>query len=154
MRTKAGSVLACGLVALALAGCRPISAQPEAAPNAPIVTAVPTEEELPVPATQSPITPDTQFAVADLAQRLGVDPNTIAVVRVEEVDWPDGSLGCPQPDMRYPQVLVNGVFIELSVDGQFYHYHGGGGRRPSLCVSKREVLPEDLPGELRGNPDV
>jgi hypothetical protein len=154
MRARDGILLYCGLVALALAGCRPVNDQPGAAASVPVVTAVPTVEELPVPATQPSLTPDAQLAVADLAQRLGVDPKTIAVVRVEEVDWPDGSLGCPQPDMRYKQVLVNGVFIQLAVDGQFYNYHGGGGRRPSLCISKDEVLPEDLPGELRGDPDV
>ena len=86
-----------------------------------------------MPAPQAPITPDAKLAVEDLAQRLGVDGNTIAVVRVEEVDWPDGSVGCPQPDMRYKQALVNGVFIQLAVDGQLYNYHGGGGRRPFLC---------------------
>ena len=101
-----------------------------------------------------PITPDVRLAKADLAQRLQIEPDRIEVVRVEEVDWPDGSLGCPQQDMLYKQVLVNGVFIQLIVKGVTYNYHGGGGRDPFLCISKNEKLPDDLPPEMRGDPDV
>ena len=92
-------------------------------------------------------------AVSDLAARLQVDPQTISVVRVLEVEWPDGSLGCPQPDMQYTQALVNGMFIELRAGDGSYRYHSGGSRAPFLCVSKDELLPEDLPPEL-GGPDV
>ena len=105
-------------------------------------------------AQQVPLTPDVLKAQEDLAQRLGIATSDIQVIRVEEVDWPDGSLGCPQPDMMYRQVLVNGVFIQLSVAGQTYNYHAGGGRDPFLCTAKDEVLPEDLPAEMRGDPDI
>jgi len=87
-----------------------------------------------------------QLAIDDLARRLGIKPEEIKVVRVEEVDWPDGSLGCPQPGMRYKQMLVNGTFIQLKVGDNVYNFHGGGGRRPFLCKSKNEVLPENLRG--------
>lgn len=92
-------------------------------------------------APQLPITPDVAVAIADLAQRLAVEPDDIVVVRVEEVDWPDSGLGCPQPDMNYLQVLTNGVFIQLSVGDQFYNYHSGGGRPPFLCTSPNEWVP-------------
>mgnify|MGYP000853431406 FL=1 len=121
-------------------------------PPAPEATtpAAPAEE---VPMPQPPImTDDVAFALNDLASRLGVAADAISVVRVEEVDWPDGSLGCPQPDMRYTQALVNGTFIQLRAGDQLYNYHSGGRRQPFLCTSKNEVLPEDLPGEMRGNP--
>lgn len=88
----------------------------------------------------------TQLAIDDLARRLRIRPEEIKVVRVEEVDWPDGSLGCPQPGMRYKQMLVNGTFIQLKVGDNVYNYHGGGARRPFLCKSKNELLPEDLRG--------
>ena len=98
--------------------------------------------------------PTVVAARQDLAERLGVASDDISVVRVEEVDWPDGSLGCPMPDMVYTQALVNGVFIQLEAGGQTYNYHGGGRRTPFLCTSKDEVLPEDLPDSMRGNPDM
>jgi hypothetical protein len=98
----------------------------------------------------APPTPQLQQAIADLAARLSIEPAAIGVLRVEELDWPDGSLGCPRDDMSYTQALVNGVFIQLEAGGQRYNYHGRSGDEPFLCTSKDEVLPEDLPPELRG----
>lgn len=161
-----GQVMLGALVLLSLVGCQPIvppveigeQSEPTATDPGPTPTstapAVPTATAHVV--QEVTVTPDIASsslvlqAIDDLAARLGVAPDVIDVVRVEEVDWPDGSLGCPQPDMRYPQVLVNGSFIQLQVGNQTYHYHSGGGRPPFLCTSKDEVLPEDLPPELRG----
>ena len=88
------------------------------------------------------VAPDQQ-AIADLAARLSIAPEAIAVVRMVEVDWPDGSVGCPQPGMRYKQVLTNGTFIQLQVDDQLYNYHSGVGRPAFLCTSPDEVVPEE-----------
>jgi len=71
--------------------------------------------------------------VADLAARLGVDESSITVVSIEEVTWPDGSLGCPQPGMMYTQALVNGSLIVLDVDGTTHEYHSGADGRPFYC---------------------
>lgn len=72
-------------------------------------------------------------AVADLAQRLGVDPSEVSVLSARSVTWPDRGLGCPQPGMAYPQVQVDGSRIELSARGILYAYHSGGSRGPFLC---------------------
>lgn len=103
---------------------------------------------------QSPIRRAARSAIEDLAKRLGIKPEEIAVVRAEEVDWPDGSVGCPQPGMRYKQMLVNGTFVQLKVGDRLYNYHGSGSRAPTLCISKDEVLPEDLKGSARRGPDT
>ncbi len=72
-------------------------------------------------------------ATADLSKRLGVDAAAVTVVSSDEVTWPDGSLGCPEPGMRYTQALVPGNRTILEVDGKQYHYHSGGHRAPFLC---------------------
>jgi hypothetical protein len=72
-------------------------------------------------------------AVADLANRLGVDPSQVSARSARTVTWPDRSLGCPQPGVAYPQVQVDGTLIELSVGGTVYAYHSGGSRGPFLC---------------------
>lgn len=72
-------------------------------------------------------------AVRDLATRLGVPHDRASVVRVVAVTWRDGSLGCPRPGMLYSQALVDGLLIELEVDGTTYEYHSGRGRAPFLC---------------------
>jgi hypothetical protein len=72
-------------------------------------------------------------AVADLAMRLKVDESKIVAVSAQSMSWPDGSLGCPQPGMAYTQVMVDGVLIQLNVNGTTYSYHSGGSRAPFLC---------------------
>jgi hypothetical protein len=76
-------------------------------------------------------------AVADLSARLGVPSDEIAVVTAELVTWPDTSLGCPQPDMRYAQVPQDGARIHLRAGGVLYRYHTGGQRlEPFLCEQR------------------
>ena len=74
-------------------------------------------------------------AIADLALRLGVDESHVTLVSQEEVTWPDGSLGCPQPGMGYAQVLVSGSLVVLQVNGVSYEYHSGGGNDLFYCAT-------------------
>lgn len=91
--------------------------------------------------SSEPIDPALQplvdLAAADLAGRLGVARSAIEVVSAQAVEWPDGSLGCPRPGMAYPQVMVDGTRIQLSVAGTVYDYHSGGTRPPFLCENGR-----------------
>jgi hypothetical protein len=72
-------------------------------------------------------------ATKDLASRLSVAPERVGVLTAVSVTWPDSSLGCPKPGMAYAQVLTDGVFVELQVDGVTYRYHGGVATKPFLC---------------------
>ena len=74
-----------------------------------------------------------QAAFTDLRDRLGDDQARIEVVSVDEVDWPDGSVGCPQPGMAYTQAIVNGTKIVLRHAGIRYNYHQGGSRPVFYC---------------------
>ncbi len=96
-------------------------------------TTVPGPEE---PGTIDPgLQPYIDIAVADLAQRLGIDASNIAVVSAEVTVWNDASLGCPEPGMNYAQVLEDGSLIVLEAQGTAYRYHSGGFRQPFLCES-------------------
>ena len=77
-----------------------------------------------------------QAAIADLIERTGADASEIEVLSVEEVEWPDGSIGCPQPGMAYTQALVNGTKIVLRYDGVGYDYHQGGSRPVFYCAPR------------------
>lgn len=72
-------------------------------------------------------------AVADLAQRIGVDPAAVTIVSAEAVDWPDGSLGCPQPGVAYLQVITPGYRLVLAANGQEYNYHAARDGEFFLC---------------------
>lgn len=62
-------------------------------------------------------------AKADLAKRQGIDKEEIVVVEVDSVDWPDTSLGCPEPGMIYAQVITPGYKILLAYAQEIYEYH-------------------------------
>ena len=101
--------------------------QPEgAAPPATPIGSAPT-------AASAPTAP-VELAKADLARRRAVAPETIRVVEVRDVIWPNPGLGCPQPGLAYKQVPVDGLLIRLESGGQLFEYHSGGSKAPFLCA--------------------
>ncbi len=63
------------------------------------------------------------MARADMVKQFGIQEGAISVVKVEAREWPDSSLGCPQPGMMYSQVITPGYLIVLSANGKQYEYH-------------------------------
>lgn len=103
---------------------------------------MPTQEEFsPVP-TPTPgsgpleANPIARAAQRDLAQHLGVPESAVTVRTVESVEWPDASLGCPQPGMMYAQVITPGYRIVLEAGGKTYAYHTSQ-THVVLCSPKR-----------------
>lgn len=103
----------------------------------------PALENSPIPADKNGESEDmTQFdshphvfkAKDDLANRTNIPFDQIEVVSVQMMTWPDSSMGCPQPDMVYTQVLHDGLLIQLQANGFNYNYHSGGNRDPFLCI--------------------
>jgi len=74
-----------------------------------------------------------------LANWLRVCREEIEVVEVEEVEWPDTSLGCPQPGMVYAQVIVPGCRVVMRVGDEVYEYHSGGGHG-MLCDQQGHLI--------------
>lgn len=75
-----------------------------------------------------PDAPIEEGAREALATWLGIPSEEIEVVEVEEVEWPDTSLGCPQPGMVYAQVIVPGCRVVMKARGEVYEYHSGEAR--------------------------
>lgn len=88
-------------------------------------------------AAQPGLSASAQSAVdrarANLAQRLGQQLETVRLVSVESVQWPDASLGCPQPGQLYAQVVTPGFRVVLRAAEQVYTYHTDRGERVVLC---------------------
>ena len=160
---EAGRIVLVVLFLMILAGCAPAidaGAPDGAAPSASIMP--PAE----MPASQTPaasgdpaVTTPTQptpadpvprslidEAFADLAQRLSLSVEQIALLEASAVTWPDSSLGCPEEDMAYAQVLSPGCLIRLEAGGQEYEYHAS---RSTVFYCQNPSPP--LPG---GAPDV
>ena len=101
------------------------------------------ESPLPEPGT-SPISPVQRppldpmaAAVAQLAAELGVPAEVVGIVSAEAVDWPDASLGCPQPGMGYAQVVTPGFRFLLKVGEDEYEVHTDEtGQQAVVCLGE------------------
>jgi len=98
-------------------------------------TAPPQNESTTMPTSEQQELPIVAPAKADLAARLGVAPDELEIISAEEVTWPDGSLGCPEPGMSYTQALVDGSKVVLGHDDRVYVYHAGADGEAFLCPS-------------------
>ena len=67
-----------------------------------------------------------------LADEVGAEQAPELVV-AEQVTWPDGALGCPQPDQIYTQALVEGYRIVFRTGGEEIAFHGAAGEAPFRC---------------------
>lgn len=78
---------------------------------------------------------DLDAALADAAERAGAAVADVRVVGLEDVSWPDASLGCPQPGKAYAQAVVDGQRLTLEVGGRQFVYHQGGEQPFAYCAA-------------------
>jgi hypothetical protein len=77
--------------------------------------------------------PAVDAALQDAATHLGVSPNDMHVDRVEAREWPDSSLGCPQPGLLYSQIVTPGFLIVISGANKQLEYHTDARANVKLC---------------------
>ena len=70
--------------------------------------------------------PLVDLAKANLAEHLSIGPDEITMQSVEAVEFPDTSLGVPEPGHMYAQVITPGSIIVLVAADTVYEYHGSG----------------------------
>jgi hypothetical protein len=80
--------------------------------------------------------PAAQAAVDTLAKELAIDATRIAVVSVEEVEWPDGCLGVRIPGVLCMQVITPGFRVTLESAGQQYVYHADASGQQVILASR------------------
>jgi hypothetical protein len=93
------------------------------------------------PITGQVPTPLLDEIVADASDRTGVEPAAIVTVQAQAVTWPDGSLGCPEPDVAYTQALVPGYWVVLDAGGTMLDYRVGRAGSFILCESPLATPP-------------
>jgi hypothetical protein len=71
--------------------------------------------------------------LASAAQEAGVALDEVRVVSAEEVTWPDGSLGCPEPGKAYTQALVPGFRVVLEIGDDELSFHAAQGGEFRFC---------------------
>ena len=80
--------------------------------------------------------------IADAASGAGVDQSDVEVVAAEAVTWPDGALGCPQPDQMYTQALVPGYRVILEIDGDELHFHAAESSEFAFCADPQPPVED------------
>jgi hypothetical protein len=79
-----------------------------------------------------------EAAIAHLAAKLGIPEEDVQVIEIRIVEWPDGSLGCPEEGKVYTQAVVEGVQVILQADERIFDYHAGSDGEPFLCPSEEK----------------
>jgi len=120
----------------------PVSVAPTPSPVAVLGPPVQVTQEVTgvvSPTIPTPSDPTLQKLVSrakeDLARRLSIATEQIALIEVKAVEWSDASLGCPQPGVMYAQVITPGYRVVLQAKGETYAYHTDQGRVVILCES-------------------
>lgn len=121
-----------------LAGC---SSSGAASPAASLPGRPSLSPDLPpsAPASNAPVTGEVPEAVLQAIQQQlavdvpGVDLTTATVVTAEAVEWPDGSLGCPEMGMMYTQAITPGYHVVISAGGVEYDYRATDAGQVRLC---------------------
>jgi hypothetical protein len=119
------------LLATTLALC--LAAAAEDAPRTPRGIAPPTRIPDPVltplqPAGTPVVTAEIprtvrRAVVADAARRFAVAESAVVLSVAEQVTWPDGALGCPEPGRSYLQSLVPGYRVVATTPAGVLRYH-------------------------------
>ncbi len=146
MRTPLSLAVVLAVVLLTAGGCTQSSDGPgatEPTPSPATSGATPGGTASATPSTGgSPTLPDdlrarptVAAAIADLAQRQGIDPAQVVIAAWSPVTWNDGSIGCPQEGMGYTQVQVDGELLLLRVDTALFQYHARGGAPFAYCAN-------------------
>jgi hypothetical protein len=111
-----------------------------------LACAAPAQVESPAMTVKGP--PSLQSVVEavlnDAVKVTGRDRDALDVLSAESVTWPDGSLGCPQPELMYTQALVPGFRVRIKAGERVLDYHASQQGRWILCPAHASQDP--VPG--------
>jgi hypothetical protein len=121
---------------------QPTAQPPTAAPPTPGASTPQPEMPTTAPAAQAPealVRTGQQL----LAEHLGVSADTLKLQSATAQEWRDGSLGCPQPGMVYPQVITPGFLLIFADGARTYEVHTAENERQIVVCENKQ--PPDTP---------
>jgi hypothetical protein len=83
--------------------------------------------------------------IADVVAKSGAPESDVELVRAEHVTWRDASLGCPQPNMGYAQVLSPGWWVILRVGREDFDYRASESGHFTRCTGSTKQPPIRYP---------
>lgn len=66
------------------------------------------------------------MAIGKVNEMTPVTRDTVSMLKVQAMQWPNSSLGCAEPGVEYLQQVIPGYFVSFSVEGKIYTVHIGG----------------------------
>lgn len=95
-------------------------APPTRIPSPEDITMLPAGRAIPTTAIPREV---RRAVVEDAAKRFNVAQSAVVLARAEQVDWPDASLGCPEPGRVYTQMLVAGFrVVAKTAEGEMLYH--------------------------------
>lgn len=95
-----------------------------------------------------------RIAVETLSRKYFIDADSIDVINVAVIDWPDSSLGCPSAGVEYMQVEMRGTVVLLRADSKAYRVHTANDRAivcDKLANPRQSFVPRAPGGMALGN---
>lgn len=83
--------------------------------------------------SQTNLPQPVEAARQNLAKTLNIDASKITIEKIEKVEWPDSSLGCPKPGYFYSQVITPGYKVIFVAGQKRYEYHTNLNNSFVLC---------------------
>ncbi|MDQ3855287.1 MAG: hypothetical protein M3281_02680 [Chloroflexota bacterium] len=77
-------------------------------------------------------------ARTDLSYRAAVEEHDIIVSQVKAMEFPDASLGCPEPHSTYEQRPTPGYLIVLNAVSREYEYRADVAGHVVYCGKRRQ----------------
>ena len=76
-----------------------------------------------IPALQDVLPPDVALDIQNrVSEILGVPVESIQLQSIEQMEWPDGCLGLPEPDEVCTEAITPGWLLVFTADGQEYRF--------------------------------
>lgn len=128
---------------------------PAGATQSPQPEATPTEEQGRGLDEGEPTSVSVSHAAQEfLAAQTGIDLGAMEVVSIEEVEWPNGALGCPQPGQMYMEVITPGYRVVIEAEGETYQIHTNhDGSSVVICDSEEQSMEPNDESASAGNAD-
>lgn len=76
-----------------------------------------------------------------LSRHLKISAKDVTIENIEQIDWNDMSLGCPQPGRMYGQAIVPGYRVIARHQNQDYNVHLSR-HQALICTTPDGILPQ------------
>ena len=65
------------------------------------------------------------LALRTVSEKTPVSQDSVSHLRIRSVEWPDSSLGCPEPGVEYLQRVIPGYLVSFNAEQRLYTVHVG-----------------------------